>query len=76
MGKPSVGDSRCKGNGGLNMYFGSVGVIAMIFSIVAFVLALTTIKEEDSFAFFPRLAIVSSFLAVVSWIGTYVIGFI
>ena len=65
-----------KGDGGLNMYFGSVGVIAMIFSIVAFVLALTTIKEEDSFAFFPRLAIVSSFLAVVSWIGTYVIGFI
>lgn len=64
-----------KGDGGLNMYFGSIGVIAMILSVVTFVLSLTTIKEENSFQFFPRLAIISSFLASVGWIGTYVIGF-
>lgn len=65
-----------KGNGGLNMYFGSVGVIAMILSVVNFGFAITTLKEEDSFMIFPRLATVSSFFAVVSWIGTYVIGFV
>ena len=65
-----------KGNGGLNMYFGSVGVIAMILSAVNFGFAITTLKEEDSFMIFPRLATLTSFLAVVGWIGTYVIGFI
>ena len=65
-----------KGNGGLNMYFGSVGVIAMILSLVNFGFAITTLKEEDSFMIFPRLSTVASTLAVVEWIGTYVIGFL
>ena len=64
-----------KGDGGLNMYFGSVGVIAMIMSVITFGFAVTTLKEEDSFMIFPRLATFTSFLAAVGWVGTYVIGF-
>ena len=64
-----------QGPGGLSMYIGSVGVIAMILSVVTFGFAVTTLKEEDSFMIFPRLAAVTSFLAAVCWVGTYVIGF-
>jgi hypothetical protein len=34
------------------------------------------LKEEDSFMLFPRLATLTSFLAAVGWVGTYVIGFL
>ena len=60
----------------VSAYHGSVGVIAMLASAVAFGFSITTFKEEDSFRLFPRLSFVTSLLAVVGWIGTYVLGFI
>lgn len=65
-----------RGNGGLNTYFGSIGVIAMLLSVIDFGFALTTLKEEDSFLFFPRFAVITSFLAAAGWIGTYIAGIV
>ncbi len=67
--------SAFHGNGNLSTYHGSIGVLAMFVSIVTIVLSIQSMREEDSFQLFPRLALVASILAAVSWIGTYVMGF-
>lgn len=64
-----------KGNGGLSTYYGSVGVMAMLLSVVSFVISITTFFEEDSFQMFPRLAFLISLLSSICWVGTYAIGF-
>ncbi len=64
-----------KGDGGLSTYYGSVGVMAMILSVIACIVSITTFFEEDSFQSIPRLAFLTSLLASVGWIGTYVMGF-
>ena len=61
--------------GSLSVYFGGVGVIAMLASLVVFFVAVGSLKEEDSFKLFPRLGCFLSLLAVVCWIGTYAWGF-
>ena len=61
--------------GQLSSYFGAFGVLAMLVAVVSVVLALTTLKEEDSFAFFPRMAMITSVLSTLLWIGNYVQGF-
>lgn len=62
------------GNG--TMYLGSAGVSSMLLSLVAFVIALLSLREENSYKFFPYLATVLSFVAAGFWIALYVIGFL
>lgn len=62
-------------DGAGSMYLGSAGVASMLLSIVAFVLAVLSLKEEDSFKLFPYLGVICSFLAMGTWIGLYVTGF-
>ena len=64
-----------KAAGQLSAYFGAFGVLAMIVAIVAAVLAATTLKEEDSFALFPRLAMITSVVSTLLWMGNYMQGF-
>jgi 4-hydroxybenzoate polyprenyltransferase len=64
-----------KGDGGLSPYYGSVGVMAMLISVVSTIISITTLGEEDSFQLFPRLSLLTSILACVCWIGTYILGF-
>lgn len=65
-----------KGAGGLSTYYGSVGVMAMLLSVVLFIVSITSFGEEDSFQLYPRMALVTSMLSCVCWIGTYIMGFI
>ena len=65
-----------KVGGNLSAYYGSFGFLAMIGAVVALVLSFPTLKEEDSFALFPRLALLTSVLSTVCWIGTYISGFL
>lgn len=62
--------------GALSTYYGGFGFLAMIISFVALGLSIPTLKEEDSFVFFPRLAIILSVLTTFLWLGTYIEGFI
>ena len=59
------------GNG--SMYLGSAGVSSML---VAVVLAVMSLREEESFKLFPYMSTVLSFLAAGMWIAIYVIGFL
>lgn len=63
-------------DGGLSMYYGSIGICALIISFVSVVLAVQSLGEENSFQFFPRLAVFFSVITLVSWGGTYVLGFL
>jgi len=62
--------------GQLSAYFGAFGVLAMLMAIVSVGLSVTTLKEEDSFALFPRMAMVTSVLSTLLWVGNYVQGFV
>ena len=59
-----------------SMYLGSAGVTSMILAIVAFVLAVMSLREEDSFKLFPYLSTICSGLALATWIALYVMGMI
>ena len=62
--------------GQLSAYYGAFGVLAMLVAIVSVGLSITTLKEEDSFAFFPRMALITSVLSTLLWIGNYMQGFV
>lgn len=64
-----------KNAGELSLYYGSAGVFLTLVSIVAFILAIQSTKEENSFMLFPRLATAFSGISCVCWIGLYVLGF-
>lgn len=57
-----------------SMYLGSAGVTSMIFSILALILAVMSLREENSFKLFPYLATVSSFVTTGIWVVLYVAG--
>lgn len=61
--------------GQLSAYYGAFGVLAMLVAMASVGLSITTLKEEDSFALFPRLSIITSALSTLLWIGNYVQGF-
>lgn len=63
------------GNGNLSTYFGSIGVFAMLAAMVSLVISLIGLKEEDSFKIFSRLGLGASIVAVILWLGTYIMGF-
>ena len=63
------------GDGGLSTYFGSAGVMAMLLSVISFIVSITSFGDEDSFQMFPRLALFTSMLSSVCWVGTYIMGF-
>ena len=65
-----------KENGTLSTYFGSAGVFAMLFSVVSFIMAVGSLKEETSFPLFPRLSTFVSLLAMGCWVGIYISGFL
>lgn len=62
--------------GQLSAYYGAFGVLAMLVAIVSVGLSITTLKEEDSFTLFPRMAMITSILSALLWIGNYVQGFV
>ena len=65
-----------RANGGLSAYYGSIGVLAMLASVVVVVVAAGSLREEDSFRLFPRLGLFLSVVNIVCWAGTYVMGFV
>lgn len=62
--------------GTLSAYYGSFGVLAMVAGGIALVLSITSLKEEDSFTLFPKLALATSILSTLCWVGTYISGFL
>lgn len=65
-----------KVGGNLSAYYGGVGVMSMLMSLVTLVIAILSLREENSFRLFPRMATVLSVLSVICWCGTYILGFL
>ena len=63
-------------HGMLSMYYGSAGIVAMMLSGVTMFFSVLSLLEENSYMVFPRISLVMSILAVVFWVGTYVVGFL
>ena len=57
-----------------SMYLGSAGVASMILSVVAVVISVMSLKEEDSFKLFPYLAMICSGVSCGTWIMLYIMG--
>ncbi len=65
-----------KAGGNLSTYYGGFGFLAMVVAVTGLVVSLMTLKEEDSFTLFPRIALVTSVLSSLFWVGTYILGFV
>ena len=62
--------------GNLSMYYGSAGILMLGISLADFGFAIRSLFDEESFMTFPRLAVFFALIAVLSWGGTYAVGFI
>ena len=60
--------------GGVSPYFGSIGVLAMVLSFVALVLAVKSRFEDNVLMLYPNLALPFTLAACLFWFGTYGIG--
>lgn len=65
---------RQGGNG--SVYLGSAGILALFAALAAFIQAVKSIREEDTFRGIPMCSMILSFIAAGSWIGIYTIGFL
>lgn len=62
--------------GSSSVYLGSGGVLSMLLALTAFILAVGSLREENSYKGIPVAASLMSGLALCSWIGVYVLGFL
>ena len=60
--------------GQLSLYEGSLGILALLLSVVALYLAVRSEKDENAFKLFPHLALAGAILLLLLWGGTYLIG--
>ncbi len=60
--------------GNANVYIGSAGLLALLLTVVSFMIGITSLKEE-SYKLFPVLGSVCSGLMLAGWITVYVLGF-
>lgn len=63
-----------KSYGELSMYFGSVGLLAILVTVVNLVTSFLSIREENSYKLIPHIAMLVTLIDALCWIGTLVIG--
>jgi len=63
-----------KGAGSLSMYIGELGLLIGIIDIVALVLCIKGLRDEDAFKVFPLIGTIVGGVGVLSYIGIYVLG--
>lgn len=63
-----------KGNG--SVYLGSAGILALAVAVTAFVQAVKSLREEDTFRGIPVVSMALSVAAAGAWIALYTVGFL
>lgn len=56
-----------KDGGNLSAYYGGAGVLVMLASVVTLIIAILSLKEENSFQLFPRMAVGLSGISIFCW---------
>lgn len=62
--------------GGGSIYMAMGGFVSLIVAAVGLGLAVDGLREEIHYRLFPALALLFSVLALLGWIGIYVLGFL
>ncbi|MCI8859534.1 MAG: hypothetical protein HFI71_08455 [Lachnospiraceae bacterium] len=60
--------------GNASVYIGSAGLLALILTVVSFVIGISSLLE-DSYKLFPVLGSICSGLMLAGWVTVYVLGF-
>ncbi len=63
-------------NGNGSVYLGSAGILALVVAVIAFVQAVKSLREEDTFRGIPAASMALSILASGAWIALYTVGFL
>lgn len=67
------GAVRNRGTG--SAYIGSAGVCFLLLGVVALIVAIRSLREENSFPTLPRVGMFFSVLACLLWVALYAWGF-
>ena len=76
IGLVAMAISSFQSAGNLSVYIACYGILAWMLAIVALVLAIRSLKEEDTFRMIPYISTVISVLAVLAWSAIYIGGMI
>lgn len=60
--------------GNASVYIGSAGLLALMLTVVSFVMGLSSLLEE-SYKLFPVLGSICSGVMLAGWVAVYVLGF-
>lgn len=61
-----------KGNG--NIYLGSGGALALLLALLAFVLGIQGMREENKYRVYPLLSLGLGLVSLAGWVTVYVMG--
>lgn len=61
--------------GNASVYIGSAGLFSMLLSLVALVIGIRSLREEESYKIFPGLGTFFSAVAFLGWLTVYIVGF-
>lgn len=64
-----------KNHGTSSAYIGSVGIFLMLMGVVGLILAIVSLREENSYPLFPRLGLILSAVTSALWGVLYAWGF-
>lgn len=62
-----------RGNG--SVYLGSMGILAMLLSVLSVVIAIMGLREEDTFKVLPATGLGMGIVSTILWMTIYVRGF-
>jgi hypothetical protein len=60
--------------GNAGVYTGSIGLVAMIVSIVGLFVGISSFKERESYYLFSKIGSLLNIMIITFWIAIYVIG--
>ena len=63
-----------RSEGTLPAHFGSIGLLALLLTVVNLIFAMCCLGDEESFPLYPRLASIVSIVSLACWVGVYVLG--
>lgn len=61
--------------GAASVYVGSAGLFSMLLSVIALVLGIKSLREEETYKIFPGIGTFLSAVSFLGWAAVYALGF-